>query len=198
MIARLRTWLGSFTARDVGVLLIVVLLGAHGVFLGIAAQRDRITHSLRSQTENLRANLGQISDVEQETRAELRQRLATSQRRVKELRAELPVLEQAYPVHARAYSLAQDAGLALLSVTREEPDLRMTEEDQVDVQIYTIEALGRSQDCLDMLERIEEDGGTTLATNRVRIEPSSETCSFEVITVWLDAESASIEREGME
>lgn len=198
MIARLRTWFGSFTARDFGVLLNVILLGVHGLLLGIAVQRTQTAESLQSQTENLRANLGQISDVEQETRAELEQRLATSQRRVKELRAELPVVDQPYPVYTRAYSLAQEVGLALLSVTREEPDVPLAEEDQVEAQIYTIEALGRSEACLDMLERIEGDGGITLATNRVRIDPSSETCGFEVITVWLNAESASVEREGAE
>lgn len=198
MIARFRMWSGSLTARDFALLVSAALIAAHGAMLALALTRLRSANSLRDQAQDLRADLDQITSVEEETLAELEGQLQASEAQMEEIMADMPVPEAPYPVYPRIYSRAREANLELLSVTLQDRNVRTTEVGELELQMHSVEALAEPRDCLRMVESLEADGGISLATNRIRIDRNTGTCSFQVVTARLN-DSPSVEaREGVE
>ncbi|MDX1600155.1 MAG: hypothetical protein R3191_01435 [Anaerolineales bacterium] len=196
MIARLRSWLGSFSPRGIALLLSVLLLALHGVLLATAIQRNLTASSLRTQIQDLRSNLDQLNEVEQETLADLQADLSAARDDVNQLETELPAETEAYPIYVRAYSLSQRNQIQLISVVRRPPQNEAMETGTVNSQIHEITAEGRSQACLKMIEDLEADGGSQLATIDIQIQPEAETCSFQVIAVWLSGDPSDSPNQG--
>ena len=196
MIARLRSWLGSFSPRGIALLLSVLLLALHGVLLATAIQRNLTASSLRTQIQDLRSNLDQLNEVEQETLADLQADLSAARDDVNQLEAELPAETEPYPIYVRAYSLSQRNQIQLISVVRRPPQNEAMETGTVNSQIHEITAEGRSQACLKMIEDLEADGGSQLATIDIQIQPEAETCSFQVIAVWLSGDPSDSPNQG--
>lgn len=196
MNARLRSWLGSFSARDMALLISLLLLALHAVLLGTAYQRNRAAASLQLQIEDLQANLDQLNEVEQETLAELQSQLAQAEAEIERLEEQLPSESGPYPIYERVYALAQDHDVQLASIARQEPERAPTESGSVAVQIHTVEASGPAQACLDLVGALEADAGPALASGEIVLDPPSESCSFELLTVWLAGETTSSPEQG--
>lgn len=196
MIARFRSWLGTFSPRGIALLLSLILLALHGVLLATAVQRNLTATSLRSQIEILRTNLDQLNEVEQETLTDLRAQLNAAQQEADRLEAELPAVTEPYPFYVRAHSLSQQNGMQLISVVRTPPSNEALESGTVNAQFHEITAEGASEACLQMIEALEADGGFRLATTDIQIQPESETCSFQVIAVWLSGDPSDSPNQG--
>lgn len=185
MIARIRTWLGSFSPRGIALLLSVVLLGLHGVLLATAFQRNLTSATLEAQVENLRTNIDQLNEVERETLSDLESQLAVAEQEVERLEAQIPTETEPFPLYERAYSLAQSNEIQLLSVVRRESNDEAPQDGAVAVQIHDITSEAEPEACLDLIEAMEADGGARLATAGIEIDSESETCNFQVVAAWL-------------
>lgn len=189
-------WLGSLSACGVAITIAVVLIALHGVLLGSALQRGRVATALRQQLETLRYNLGQVDEVEAETLAELNSQLQETQAEIDQLQAELPSRGAPYPAYESAYDFAQDRGLQLQSVSRLEMDELGDEAVNVNLEVHAIEAQGDPTACVDFIQDLEADGGATVATAAVTIEPDASVCSFRLLSVWRPDAAPDAGREG--
>lgn len=181
----LRRSLGDLSPRAMAVLLSLALIAIHSVLLMGSLLRWNATRQLQLQIGNINENVADLDETEAEELRQLQAELASREAEVERLEGELPDPTTPFPLYAQAHNAANTRGVVLLGVERTGMERTATVAGEVNSLLYTIRAQAELDTCLRFISLLEQLGGVELAVQGTRIQPETESCNFEVLTVAL-------------
>lgn len=154
----------------------------NALLLGGAAARGAARAGLAATVDTLRDNLSTLASLRVERRTQLEAELADARARLEAAEAALPPQVERLDVFRLGYELADEPAVLVLSLRRDESELRDTPLGPIEVSSHRVVAAASLDACLNYIASFEAIGpGVGIAEVVIRPDPSE--CEFEVLTL---------------
>jgi hypothetical protein len=164
----------------VAVGLCVVLAAADLWFVGGHVQKQRNIANLHAEATTLEGDLTQLQAAEAQGLQGLQDSLKVSQDRLAALKAAFPTTGGGFDLFRRSFELAGAAGVEIQSVRRVSEDSQSSPAGTLRDVTYSIDATGELDQCMSLLQSLEDEGLQTVALDDIVIDPPAGECSFDV------------------
>lgn len=182
MFQRLVDWIRKSPSN---VALIVTVL-ALVLNLGIAVlwfQRTRAANLLAAQITVIQENLAQVEQIEGEEIEDLRAELAAAEDRLASLQRGLAGTDAPFDLFAEVFDIADQSGLGILSVEREEVASQDTSDGSLTATRFTFQAEGEFPAFVEFVENLEAAAPRSVSVDSMVVTQDEGSCSFEVIVL---------------
>lgn len=178
MYRRLWQFFRSRPAR--AALALSALLAAVNVALLVGASSKRSAAAeLALAVEESQASLSLLQQVEMEGLQELEGQAEAAESELKALKASFPSLGDAFDMYRRAFALAEQSAVEIVSIETGSSSLEQTPVGYLSKTSYSLKGLGGYADCIDLMARLETAGLQTLALDALQMDALH--CEFDVI-----------------
>lgn len=168
----------------------VLALILNVVILASWLQRTRAANVLAAQITVIRENLAHMEQIEEGEMEELRAQLTAAQDRLASLRRGLAGTEVPFDLFAEVFDIAEQSGLGILGVEREEVATQDTGDGSLTATRFSFQAEGEFPAFVEFVENLEAAAPKSVSLDNMLVTHEERSCNFEVIVLsGLEAES---------
>ncbi len=169
----------SNVALAVAVLALVLNLGIAALWF----QRTRAANVLAAQVTVIQENLAHMAQIEEEELEDLRAQLAAAEGRLASLQRGLAGTELPFDLFAEVFDIAEQTGLEILSVEREELATEDTRAGSLTATRFSFQAEGEFPAFVEFVENLEAAAPKSASVDSMVVTHDEGSCSFEVIVL---------------
>lgn len=182
MFQRLADWIRKSPSK----VALAVTVSALVLNLGIAAlwfQRTRAANLLAAQITVIQENLAQVEQIEEEEIEDLRAELVAAEDRLASLQRGLAGTDAPFDLFAEVFDIAEQSGLGILSVEREEVETQDTRAGSLTAARFSFQAEGGFSHFIKFVEDLEAAAPKSVSVDSMAVTQDEGSCSFEVIVL---------------
>lgn len=171
------------TANRIALIGSVLAAALHIVLLGQVFRTEQSIAVMRDQVDTLLTNIAGLRQIEDGQLEGLKEELAEARDEVKTLEAAFPVPGAPFALYDRAFAMAAQNNILIISISRLDRELLDSAFGMVDSSHFSVNAEATLEDCMEFIDRLEKAGINTLAVDNIVIEPENLICDFDVQTL---------------
>ena len=169
----------SKVALAVTVLAMVLNLGIAGVWF----QRKRASNVLAGHIAVIQENLAHVKQIEEGEIEELRAQLTVAEDRLASLQRGLAGTEVPFDLFAEVFDIAEQSGLGILSVEREEVATQDTSDGSLTATRFSFQAEGEFPAFVEFVENLEAAAPKSVSLDSMLVTQEERSCLFGVIVL---------------
>lgn len=154
--------------------------------LGIAAlwfQRTRAANVLAAQITVIQENLAHVERIEEGEIEDLRLQLDAADNQLASLQRGLAGTQVPFDLFAEAFDIAEQSGLRILGVEREEVATQDTSDGSLTASRFSFQAEGEFPAFVEFIENLEAAAPKSVSLDSMLVTQEERSCLFEVIVL---------------
>jgi hypothetical protein len=185
MISHTRTRRISATA--VAMFMNVAVLAVLSSLMAAGVERTLTARSISGQIRNLSDNLNLIVQARHDREQQLVAELDLAQSDLADAQAGTPTLGAPFQLYRRGFAMGPGENVEVQTIQSEGQEQRDSALGSLVLQTYSISISGGLADCVAYLIQLEAEGRPFLATDGIRLQADSRSCSFETTILGTDS-----------
>jgi len=169
----------SKVALAVMILALVLNFGIAGLWF----QRTRTANVLAAHIAVIQENLVHVEEIEEEEIEELRAQLTAAEDQLASLRRGLAGTEVPFDLFAEVFDMAEQSGLGILSVEREEVGTQDTSDGSLTATRFSFQVEGEFPAFIEFVENLEAAAPKSVSLDGMLVTQEERSCLFEVIVL---------------
>jgi len=161
----------------------VLALILNVVILASWFQRTRAASVLAAQIAVIQENLAHVEQIEEGEIEELRAQLTAAEDRLASLQRGLAGTQVPFDLFPEAFDIAEESGLRILSVEREEVGTQDTGDGSLTATRFSFQAEGGFPAFLEFVENLEAAAPKSVSLDGMLVTHEERSCLFEVIVL---------------
>jgi len=165
---------------------LAVTVSALVLNLGIATlwfQKTRAANLLAAQIAVIQENLAHMEQIEEGEIEDLRAQLAGAEDQLASLQRGLAGTEVPFDLFTEVFDIAEQSGLEILSVEREEVATEDTVDGSLTATRFSFQADGEFPAFVEFVENLEAAAPKSVSVDSILVTQEERSCLFEVIVL---------------